>query len=66
MLCTALPRPKNLELCEQAIKAAAAIDENTAKYVQTYWLQTASKWVMYARQHSSFLLQVTTTNACEA
>ncbi|KAF8425213.1 hypothetical protein EV426DRAFT_573443 [Tirmania nivea] len=53
----------NRALCEQAIAAA---DEETAKYVHTYWLQTASKWAMYARQHSPFLLQVTTTNACEA
>jgi len=36
---------KNRELCEQAIQAATAIDNtgNTAKYVQRYWLQTASK-----------------------
>jgi len=30
------------------------------------WLQTASKWAMYARQHSPLLPQVTITNACEA
>lgn len=55
---------KNRELGEQAI--AAATDKSIVKYVETQWLQTASKWGMYARQHSSFLLQVTTTNACEA
>ncbi|RPB25197.1 hypothetical protein L211DRAFT_836521 [Terfezia boudieri ATCC MYA-4762] len=54
---------QNRELCEQAI--AAAVDQGTAKYIRTHWLQTASKWAMYARQHSPFLLQVTTTNACE-
>jgi len=59
---------KNHDLCEQAVAAAAAIDNtgNTANYVRTYWLQTASKWAMYARQHCPLLLQVTTTNACEA
>ncbi|KAF8428783.1 hypothetical protein EV426DRAFT_585900 [Tirmania nivea] len=54
---------KNRELCEEAIVAA---DEETAKYIRTYWLQNAPKWAMYARQHSPFLLQTTTTNACEA
>lgn len=54
---------KNRELCEQAI---AAVDHETANYIRVYWLQTASKWAMYARQHSPFLLQTTTTNACEA
>ena len=54
---------KNQELCEQAIRDA---DQDTAKYIQTQWLQTASKWAMYARQHSPLLLQTTTTNACEA
>ncbi|KAF8414442.1 hypothetical protein BGX38DRAFT_1264239 [Terfezia claveryi] len=54
---------KNRELCEEAIAAA---DEETAKYIRTYWLQNAPKWAMYARQHSPFLLQATTTNACEA
>jgi len=59
---------QNRDLCEQAVTAATAIDNtgNTTKCVQTYWLQTASKWAMYARQHSPLLLQVTTTNACEA
>ncbi|RPB21160.1 hypothetical protein L211DRAFT_450441 [Terfezia boudieri ATCC MYA-4762] len=59
---------QNRALCEQAVAAATAIDNtgNMANYVQTYWLQTASKWAMYARQHSPFLLQATTTNACEA
>ncbi|KAF8441166.1 hypothetical protein BGX38DRAFT_1272784 [Terfezia claveryi] len=53
---------------QEAVAAATAIDNtgNMANYVQTYWLQTASKWAMYARQHSPFLLQATTTNACEA
>ncbi|KAF8416903.1 hypothetical protein BGX38DRAFT_1335203 [Terfezia claveryi] len=54
---------KNRELCEEVIAAA---DEETAKYIRTYWLQNAPKWAMYARQHSPFLLQATTTNACEA
>ena len=58
---------KNRSLCEEAIAAAIASgDEATAKYIHTYWLQTASKWGMYARQHCPLLLQVTTTNACEA
>ncbi|KAF8428713.1 hypothetical protein EV426DRAFT_711386 [Tirmania nivea] len=58
---------KNQELCMQAIATASSMnDQETAKYIQTHWLQTASKWAMYARQHSPLLLQVTTTNACEA
>ncbi|KAF8442551.1 hypothetical protein BGX38DRAFT_781920 [Terfezia claveryi] len=59
---------QNRNLCEHAVTAATGIDNvgNTAKYIQTYWPQTASKWAMYARQHSLLLLQVTTTNACEA
>jgi len=55
---------QNRELCKQAIAAAA--DQETANYIRIHWLQTASKWAMYARQHSPLLLQVTTTNACEA
>ncbi|RPB26747.1 hypothetical protein L211DRAFT_846912 [Terfezia boudieri ATCC MYA-4762] len=54
---------KNRELCKEAIAAA---NEETAKYICTYWLQNAPKWAIYARQHSPFLLQATTTNACEA
>ena len=56
---------KNRELCEQAI-AAAGSDQETVKYIHTNWVQNSSQWAMYARQHSPFLLQVTTTNACEA
>ena len=55
---------QNRQLCEQAI--AAVPDEETKKYISTFWLQTAPKWAMYARQHSPMLLQVTTTNPCEA
>ncbi|RPB26073.1 hypothetical protein L211DRAFT_866481 [Terfezia boudieri ATCC MYA-4762] len=40
---------QNRALCEQAVAAATAIDNtgNIANYVQTYWLQTASRWVIY-------------------
>lgn len=51
-------------LCEEAI--AAARDEKTKNYIRAYWLETAQKWGMHARQHSPFLLQATTTNSCEA
>ena len=63
-----LTKIKNRELCDQAVHIASTIDDSgkTAKYVQMFWHQTASKWAMYARQHSPLLLQVTTTNACEA
>lgn len=63
-----ITRIKNRELCDQAVQLASTIDPtgNTAKYVQTYWQQTAAKWAMYARQHSPLLLQVTTTNSYEA
>ena len=56
---------RNQELCQQAIQAAGS-DQELARYMRTNWLQTASKWAMHARQHSPLLLQVTTTNACEA
>ena len=56
---------KNQELCEQAIEIAGQ-DLELVKYIRNNWLQIASKWAMYARQHSPLLLQVTTTNACEA
>ena len=63
-----LTKIKNRELCDQAVHIASTIDDSgkIAKYVQTFWHQRASKWAMYARQHSPLLLQVTTTNACEA
>ena len=58
---------RNRELCEQAIQIAVTAGEpDTAKYIQTNWVQTAPKWAMFARQHSPLLLQVTTTNACKA
>lgn len=56
---------KNRELCGQAIEIAGT-DKELAKYIRVNWLQIASKWAMYARQHSLLLLQVTTTNTCEA
>ena len=55
---------QNRQLCEQVI--AAVLDEETKKYTSTFWLQTAPKWAMYARQHNPMLPQVTTTNPCEA
>ena len=51
-------------LCNQAILHAR--DQKTKTYVHTYWLETSHKWAMYAWQHSPLLLQVTTTNFCEA
>ena len=52
------------ELCNQAILYAD--DQKTKTYIRSHWLETSQKWGMYARQHSPFLLQVTTTNSCEA
>src|SRR5258706_6520741 len=52
------------ELCNQAISYAR--DQKTKAYIRTYWQETSRKWAMYARQHSPLLLQVTTTNSCEA
>jgi hypothetical protein len=51
------------ELCRAAVNAAP---EAMRSYVVTHWLETRAKWAMYARQHSPLLLQVTTTNPCEA
>ena len=52
------------ELCEEAIRLAP--DNKTKGYIHSYWLETSSKWALYARQHSPMLLQTTTTNACES
>ena len=52
------------ELCEEAIRLAP--DNKTKGYIRSYWLETSSKWALYARQHSPMLLQNTTTNACES
>jgi len=50
------PAIKNRELCQQAIAATeAASNPEAAKYIRTHWLQTASTWAMYARQHSPLL-----------
>ena len=54
---------KCLELCEQALRIAP---DDLKVYVQTHWLETRAKWAMFARQQSPLLLQVTTTNPCEA
>lgn len=54
---------KCLELCEQAVRIAP---DDLKAYVRTHWLETRAKWAMFARQHSPLLLQVTTTNPCEA
>jgi len=54
---------KCLELCEQAVRIAP---DSLKAYVRTHWLETRAKWAMYARQHSPLLLQITTTNSCEA
>jgi hypothetical protein len=52
------------ELCGLAMGTAK--DEETQKYIQTHWLETAEKWGMFARRHSPLLLQVVSTNVCEA
>lgn len=57
-------RPRCQDLCMEAINLAA--DDKTKTYIRTYWLQTMSKWALYARQHSPMLLQNSTTNACES
>ena len=59
-------RFKCIELCEQAILMVAPEDNKTKEYIQRYWMDSAHKWAMYARQHSPLLLQVTTTNSSEA
>jgi len=61
MFC--LTRIKCEGLCAQAVEAAPA---DKKSYIRTYWESTAAEWAMYNRQHSPLLLQVTTTNPCEA
>jgi hypothetical protein len=63
MPCIAL-HGLNAKSCLQAVEAAPT--DKLRRYIQTNWQLTAAKWAMYSRQHSPLLLQVTTTNACEA
>ncbi|KAG0634360.1 hypothetical protein HOY80DRAFT_1005215 [Tuber brumale] len=41
-------------------------DHDSTAYITKEWLDTRAQWAMWARQHSQILLQVTTTNPCEA
>lgn len=56
--------PQCLDLCSQAVNKAP--DDKIKKYIQMKWLKTRLQWAMFARQHSPLLLQVSTTNPCEA
>lgn len=35
-------------------------------YLERDWLETRKCWAMFAYQHNQLLLQVTSSNACEA
>ena len=54
--------------CEESIQAALAHapDEEKAQYIERQWWKTRQQWAYYARQHSSLLLQVPTTNPVES
>ena len=56
---------QNRQLYEQAIAAIPDSYKEMKKHINSFWLQIAPKWAMYARQHSPMLLQVT-TNPCES
>ena len=49
-----------------AIDALPQNDHDSKAYIMKEWLETRAQWAMWARQHSQILLQVTTTNPCEA
>lgn len=53
-----------LLLCSQAITTASS--EKKRQYIRKELISTCDQWAMYARQHSQILLQVTSSNACEA
>ena len=45
--------------CEESIQAAIKTSPKAKKdYIEKEWLATCSQWAMYARQHSSLLIQV--------
>jgi hypothetical protein len=53
-----------VENINQAIDAAP--DDETKQYIVNQWLNDRYAWALFARQHSTLLLQVTTTNPVEA
>lgn len=53
-----------ISLCQQAINVATS--DKKRNYIQKEWLETRQHWAMFARQHCQILLQVTSSNACEA
>ena len=63
-LCTRRTKHGALESTNQAIALAASPE--SADYIRNNWLPEIEKWANYARDHSSLLLQVTTTNPNEA
>jgi hypothetical protein len=49
--------------CEESIQAAIkACPKAKKSYIEKEWLATCSQWAMFARQHSSLLLQVSYCN----
>ena len=53
--------------CDDSINKAirAAPNQQMKDYIQKEWVPTKRQWAYYARQHSSLLLQVPTTNPVE-
>jgi hypothetical protein len=67
-LTTALYIRKTKAGCHDSIDAAikACSQSKDKDYIEKEWRKTAPSWAMYARQHSSLLLQVRTTNPIES
>lgn len=53
-----------LSLCQKAIEKASS--ERKKNYIQKELIENRNQWALFARQHCQILMQVTSTNACEA
>lgn len=53
-----------VSLCQLVM--SAALSESQRDYINEHWLLTREHWALYAHQHNKLLLQVTTSNPCEA
>lgn len=60
----AYTRPRCIEFLDKAITRCTST--KTKKYLERYWQPFPERWGMFARQHSTLLLQMDTTNALES
>jgi hypothetical protein len=55
-----------MDSLQQALDALPEGDIEKERYINKEWVQTASQWANYAREHSTLLMQVKTTNSVES